>query len=125
MKTLSIGKITLATVILITAIFIWGLISDALGYSDATRDIKNGDYVSASTTLVELDGYRDSEILRVYCDIMSEYDPEDFVSIYHCYRGLEDIESKFNNKELAEEFARTTAEVETLYKYYNVTLSAK
>lgn len=125
MKTLSIGKITLTVVILLTAIFVWGLVSDALGYSDATRDIKNGDYASASLTLVELDGYRDSEILKIYCDIMSEYDSEDFVSIYHCYRGLASIKEKLDNHDLNEEFAKTTAEVETLYKYYNVTLSVK
>lgn len=125
MKAFSIGRITLSVIILITALFVGGLVSDAVKYSDATRDIKDGNYTSASGILVSLDGYRDSEILKVYCDIMSEYDAEDFVSIYHCYRGLESIEGKLVNRRLAEEFARTTTEVETLYKHYNVSLSIK
>lgn len=125
MKSLSIAKITLTVVILLTALFVGGLVSDAIKYSDATRDIKDGNYVSASTILVNLDGYKDSEVLKIYCDIMSEYDSEDFVSIYHCYRGLESIEGKLDNRHLAEEFARTTTEVETLYKHYNISLSTK
>ncbi len=125
MKILSIGKITLSVVILITVLFAGGLISDSAKYSDATADIQNGNYASASATLMKLDGYKDSEILKVYCDIMTEYDANDFVSVYHCYRGLTSIEEKLNNQSLTEEFAKTTAEVETLYKYYNVTLSAK
>lgn len=125
MKTLSIGKITLSVVILITVLFAGNLISDHVKYSDATTNIKNGDYASASSILMKLDGYKDSEILRVYCDIMTEYDANDFVSVYHCYRGLTSIEEKLNNQSLTEEFAKTTSEVETLYKYYNVTLSVK
>lgn len=125
MQALSIGKITLCVVILITVLFVGGLISDSMKYSDATADIKNGNYESASNILTKLDGYRDSEILKVYCDIMSEYDATNFVSVYHCYRGLTSIEQNFDNNKLNEEFAKTTAEVETLYKYYNVTLSVK
>ena len=125
MKFLSIGKITIFISLLLTVILTSGLISDAIKYADATESIKNGDYSSASTILLQLDGYRDSEVLKIYCDIMNEYDANDFVSVYHCYRGLSGIEHKLNNNKINEEFTKTTTEVETLYKYYNISLSTK
>ncbi|MBR4881521.1 MAG: hypothetical protein IKU19_06275, partial [Clostridia bacterium] len=107
----------------LTMIFSVGLIRDALIYKEATDDIREGNYLSATASFEKLDGFRDSETLKVYCEIMSEYDSENFVSIYHCYRGLSKLE--LDNKALNDVITRTTTEVETLYNHYDVSLSAK
>ena len=123
MKVLPVEKFIIYSVIILTLIFSAGLIKDYAVYTDATNDIKNGEYLSAAASFERLDGYKDSEILKEYCEIMSEYDSEDFASIYHCYRGLSSL--KLDNRSLSDVFAKTTTEVETLYKYYDVSLSAK
>lgn len=123
MKVLPIEKFIIYSVIIITLIFSFSIIRDYSLYRGATADIKNGEYLEAAQSLKKLKDYRDCKTLKAYCDIMSEYDPEDFKSIYHCYRGLSELE--LDNKALREEFAKTTTEVETLYKHYNITISAK
>ncbi len=123
MKILPIEKIIIYTVIIITLVFSAGLVRDYIIYTDATADIRNGEYLAAARSLESLDGFRDSETLKIYCEVMSEYDSEDFTSIYHCYRNLSKL--NLDNKSLNELFAKTTAEIETLYKHYDITLSAK
>lgn len=123
MKVLPVEKFIIYSIIILTLVFSAGIIRDYAVYNSATADIKNGEYLKAASSLDRLDGYRDSEALMAYCEIMSEYDSEDFASVYHCYRGLSKLE--LDNKSLNDVFAKTTAEVETLYKHYDVTLSAK
>lgn len=123
MKTLPVEKFIIYSIIIITLIFTVSLIHDYTLYLDATADIQRGEYEEAAKSLDKLDDYRDAATLKAYCEIMSEYDSEDFTSIYHCYRGLSELE--LDNKSLKEEFTRTTTEVETLYKYYDISLSAK
>ena len=123
MKVLPVEKFIIYSVIILTLIFSAGLIKDYAVYTDATADIKNGEYLRAAASFERLGGYKDSEILKEYCEIMSEYDSEDFTSVYHCYRGLSDLD--LNNRSLNDVFVNTTTEVETLYRYYDVSLSAK
>ena len=123
MKVLPVEKFIIYSVIILTLIFSAGLIKDYAVYTDATADIKNGEYLRAAASFERLGGYKDSEILKEYCEIMSEYDSEDFTSVYHCYRGLSDLD--LNNRSLNDVFVKTTTEVETLYRYYDVSLSAK
>ncbi len=125
MKTLIIEKVIIYAVIAIILLASVQMISDYMTYSHATDCINSGNYFSAAQALEKLDEYRDAEVLKKYCQIMNGYNSEDFVSIYHCYRGLSDLEGKLTNEKLAEEFTRTTTEVETLYKHYNIALSAK
>lgn len=123
MKVLPVEKFIIYSIIILALLFSAGLIRDYAIYKDATADIKNGEYLDAASSLEKLDGYRDSETLKAYCEIMSEYDSEDFVSIYHCYRDLSELE--LDNRSLREVFAKTITEVETLYKHYDISLSAK
>ena len=123
MKVLPIEKFIIYSIIILTLIFSASLIRDYAVYSSATADIKNGEYLNAIDSLERLGGYKDAETLKVYCEIMKEYDAQDFISIYHCYRGLSKLE--LDNKSLNEVFAKTTTEVKTLYKHYDVTLSTK
>lgn len=123
MKVLPIEKFIIYSIITVSLLFSAGMIKDYTVYKNATADIKNGEYLAAAKALDKLDSYRDAKTLKEYCEIMSEYDSEDFNSIYHCYRGLSNLE--LDNKSLKEEFARTTTEVETLYKHYDISLSAK
>ena len=123
MKILPVEKFIICSIIIITLVFSAGLIRDYAVYSCATADIKNGEYLEAASSLEKLEGYRDSETLKAYCEIMSEYDSENFTSVYHCYRGLSKLE--LDNKSLNDVFTKTTTEVETLYKHYDITLSAK
>ena len=123
MKVLPVEKFIIYAIVIITFIFSAGLIRDYAVYSAATADIQNGKFQSAAEALDRLEGFRDSEILKEYCEIMSTYDSADFASIYHCYRGLSKLE--LDNKSLNEVFARTTTEVETLYRHYDISLSAK
>ena len=123
MKVLPVEKFIIYSIIILTLLFSAGLIRDYAIYKDATADIKNGEYLAAASSLEKLGDYRDAETMKAYCEIMSEYDSEDFVSIYHCYKGLSKLE--LDNKSLNDVFAKTTAEVETLYKHYDITLSAK
>ncbi len=123
MKVLPVEKFIIYSIIILTLLFSAGLIRDYAVYSGAAADIKNGEYLAAASSLEKLGDYRDAETLKAYCEIMSEYDSEDFASVYHCYRGLSRLE--LDNKRLNDVFAKTSAEVETLYKHYDVTLSAK
>ena len=123
MKVLPVEKFIIYSILILTLVFSAGLIRDYAIYSCATADIKNGEYMTAASSLSKLDGYKDSDILKAYCEIMCEYDSADFESIYHCYRGLSKLE--LDNKSLSDVFAKTTTEVETLYKHYDVTLSTK
>ena len=123
MKVLPVERFIIYSILILTLLFSAGLIRDYAVYSSATADIKNGELMEAATSLDKLDGYRDSETLKAYCEIMSGYDSGDFASVYHCYRGLSKLE--LDNKSLNDVFAKTTAEIETLYKHYDVTLSAK
>ena len=123
MKVLPVEKLIIYTVLIITLIFAATILRDMALYNQATDDIINGEYLCAVQRLEKLDGYRDADTLRTYCEIMSEYDSEDFASVYHCYRGLNKLE--LDNRSLTEVFAKTSAEVETLYKHYDVSLSAK
>lgn len=123
MKVLPVEKFIIYSILILTLLFSAGLIRDYAVYSGATADIKNCEYLKAASSLEKLGDYRDAETLKAYCEIMSEYDSEDFKSVYHCYRGLSKLE--LDNKSLNDVFAKTTAEVETLYKHYDVTLSAK
>lgn len=125
MKTLKIEKLIIYSIAVTILLVLVPMMSDIIHYSDATKEISNGNYEAAVIALDKLDGFRDAEVLKEYCEIMSEYDSGDFVSIYHCYRGLNDLEGKLTNDKLTEEFTKTTTEVETLYKHYNVSLSAK
>lgn len=123
-KTLFIEKLLIYILVAIGVIFAVQLLWDCINYGDAARDIKNGDYAEALVTLEKLEGFRDSEKLRSYCEIMCDYDPENFVSVYHCYRDLKGMEEPENDA-LALEIAKTRVEVETLYKHYNISLSVK
>ena len=123
MKDLPMEKFIIYSVIILTLIFSAGLVRDYAIYTNATADITKGEYLRAAASFEKLDGYKDSETLKAYCEIMSEYDSEDFTSIYHCYSGLNTLD--LDNKSLNDVFVKTTTEVETLYKYYDVSLSAK
>ena len=124
MKNTTLTKIIISTLLIITVLFSAQLISSARAYSSAKDCIKVRDYTSAVSYLEALDGYKDSEVLEEYCEIMKNYEKEDFKSIYHCYRALLSIEEKLDNRDLREEFTKTTTELETLYNYYDVFLYA-
>ena len=123
MKVLPVEKFIIYSILIVALIFSAAIARDLVLYSRATADIINGEYLSAISNLEKLSGYRDADTLKAYCEIMSEYDSRDFNSIYHCYKGLSKLE--LDNKNLTAIFAKTTTEVETLYKHYDVSLSAK
>ena len=123
MKVLPVEKFIIYSILIIALIFAATIIRDMAIYRWATEDIINGEYLCAAQRLEKLDGYRDADTLKAYCEIMSEYNSEDFTSVYHSYRGLSTLE--LDNRSLTEVFAKTTTEVETLYKHYDVSLSAK
>lgn len=124
MKRISMQRKIAIALIIISAIFIFQLASDMIGYQKARSYISKGNYTEASLKLEKLDGYRDSEILKEYCDIMIEYNSADFTSIYHSYRELQGISEKLDASSLTSEFTKDLTEIETLYHHYNVLLYA-
>ncbi len=111
MKVLPVEKFIIYSIIILALVFSAGLIRDYSIYSSATADIKNGEYLTAVQSLESLNNYKDAETLRAFCEIMSEYDPTNFTSIYHCYKGLSKLE--LDNKSLNDVFVKTTAEIES------------
>lgn len=124
MKTLTFKRSLITIIFIISAVFVFQLSSNALGYNRATDYIEKGNYSEASTKLEKLEGFRDAEILKKYCDIMAEYDSTDFTSVYHSYRNLQNISTELDNRKLSTEFLRVFTEVETMYNNYNVLLYA-
>lgn len=124
MKTFTFKKTLITVLFLITIVFVGQLVSNTLGYISAADYIEEGNYAEASVKLEKLGGFRDSETLKEYCDIMSEYDSASFTSVYHSYRGLKNISSELDNPRLSTEFLKTMTEVETIYNNYNVLLYA-
>lgn len=122
MKKMTIERKIIIVIALIAAVFVFSLLCDIINYAHATSYIKEGNYTKAAQKLEKADGYRDSEVLLKYCRIMEEYDSNDFKSIYHSYRQLDEIDDELNNSSLSEEFIKTTTEVKALYNNYNVLL---
>ena len=124
MKTITFKRTIITALIIISVIFVFQIISNTFGYISAANYIENGNYSEASVKLEKLDGFRDSETLKEYCDIMAEYDSTDFTSVYHSYRGLQNISNRFENPRLSNEFLKAMTEIETMYNNYNVLLYA-
>lgn len=125
MKKLSLFKSVLLILCVISAVFIFQLTSNMINYSKASAYIDKGDYAKASAMFGKLDGYRDSEVLKEYCDIMAEYDSSSFSSVYHSYRGLMNISDKLDDSSLTNQFTKNITEIETLYNHYNLVLYVK
>lgn len=125
MKILTIEKIIIALMLALVLFFCWQLWDDYSKYSSATEDIENGYYSRAAASLSQLDCYRDADAMITLCELMGEYEPACFTSVYHCYRGLEEMADELTNKRLYDEFERFYAEVEALYYNYNISLSVK
>lgn len=122
MKTITFKKSIITVLFIISAVFVFQLLSNTFGYISAANYIEEGNYTEASVKLEKLEGFRDAETLKEYCDIMAEYDSSDFTSVYHSYRGLQSISSELDNSRLSTEFVKTLTEVETMYNNYNVLL---
>ena len=93
--------------------FVWSLVSEASDYRSGIRAVTAGEYETACEIFTELDGYRDSEVLREYCKIMAEYDAYDYPSVFRTYNDLNDI--KIDNDKLEVEVACSRAEIKALY----------
>lgn len=123
--SLSTKRIILSTIIIISALVALQMLTDTVNYYKATSYIAEGNYAEAGERFDKLEGFRDSETLKEYCDIMTEYDSRDFTSIYHSYRGLMNISDKLDNHRLSDHFIKTLTEIETLYNNYDLLLYVK
>ncbi|MBE6573817.1 MAG: hypothetical protein E7652_05425 [Ruminococcaceae bacterium] len=124
-SSLNTKKVIIYTIIAISVLVVLQLLIDTVGYYKAISSITEGNYTEASVRLGKLEGFRDSESLKEYCDIMSEYNAEDFSSVYRSYRGLMNISKELDNHRLSEHFIKTFTEVETLYNNYDLLLYVK
>lgn len=124
-RSLSTKKIILSTIIIISVLVALQMLTDTINYYKATSYITEGNYVEAGERFDRLEGFRDSETLKEYCEIMSEYDSKDFTSVYHSYRGLMNISDKLDNHRLSDHFIKSLTEIETLYNNYDLLLYVK
>ena len=113
-------RTALIIVLLLTTFFTLQLLSQKHKYNRALECIADCDYRLALSYLDNLPTYKDSTVLAEYASIMSNYNPNDFESIYSCYHSLKDISPELTNKKLSGEFIRAETEISTIYENYNV-----
>lgn len=114
-EKMKIERITAILCIVITVIFVWSLVSDALDYREGVRLVASGEYEAACEIFTELEGYQDSEVLREYCKVMAEYDASDYASVVRCYHALKSV--NIDNEALEVETARAMSEIHAIYVY--------
>lgn len=119
MKTKNLFKSTLIIISVLVCIFALQLVSDAVNYSHGMENIKSSNYAQAEKFFSAADGYKDSEILCEYANIMKKYDKNDFSSVYQCYHSLSELQDVLHNNTLIAEITRDTTEISTIYDNYN------
>ncbi len=115
MKTISIMKTSLITAAVVVCIFLLGLYKDASSYAKAVEHIEQGEYTIACATLSDLEGYRDSELLINYCNIMESYNSLEYSSVFTSYRALDAMENELNKSCVSNRFNYDLEQIKALY----------